>query len=87
MKYLLIIAALFSTQAMATDMVCSADGFQTVFKVDGNTLIDTNEHVVAEEISTGKFMAQDQFGEVVYTIHGNKIVMQFSGVIKEYNCK
>lgn len=87
MKYLLLIAALFSTQAMAKDMVCCADGYQAVFKIDGNTLIDTNEHIIAEEISTGKFLAQDRFGIVLYTIHGNNIIMQFDGVIKEYKCK
>ena len=87
MKYLLLIAALFSTAAMAESKICKADGFTTQFIIQGNELIDTNEKLVAKEVSTGKFVVHDRFGVVVYTIHGDDIVMQFDGVTKVYHCR
>lgn len=87
MKYLILIAALFSTAAMAETKICKADGTTTQFILQGNDLIDTNERIVAQEVSTGKFVARDQFGVVVYTIHGNDIIMQFDGITKVYHCR
>jgi|AGFT01.1.fsa_nt_gi hypothetical protein len=87
MKHLLLLAALFSTPVLAQDLICSADGFSTRFIIDNTSLVDTNEHVVAEEVKPGLFVAKDRFGTVTYILHGNNIIMQFDGITKEYTCQ
>lgn len=87
MKYLILITALLSTAAMADTKICKSEGFSTEFIIQGSELIDTNEKIVATEVSTGKFISNDQLGEVVYTIHGDNIIMQFDDITKVYYCQ
>lgn len=87
MKYLLLIAVLFSTQTIAADLICNAGGQKAEFKIENDTLIDMNEHIIATETSTGVFESDDEYGKVQYFIHGTNIIMKFNSITKEYVCQ
>ena len=89
MKYLISVAAVLSMMAFnvnAKDIICEHAGVSSHIIINGNTLVDDMERIIADEVSTGKFESNDSFGKVTYTIHGNRIIMQFMNVTKEYTC-
>lgn len=81
-----IIALLAAFPVLAQDMICHDMDTKAIFIVRENVLLDTNEHLIAQETSQGHYESIDEYGKVTYTLHGNNIIMQFDGITKEYTC-
>ena len=90
MKHLIMIIALLAAAPVLAQEVkeiqCTSNGVKSTIILAEGVLMDDIERIIATETSTGRFESIDSQGKVVYTIHGNEIVMQFDGITKEYVC-